>query len=269
MPRFHAPGAPCGSGRPGFGATIAKRTVPAVVALTALAGAAQAANFTIDWLNMSPVTFGGAVPNNTSYFLPGVGNVLITHTAPSFITPTRSTNATLQNGSINFGPDTYSWTAHEAIGGTNLNPSGGTGDTWRITYTFPGTIPANRLYLGVAGLGRTDNSGGLASTATVNQNGTFIGDWISGNNWGPTQFIGGAGTFSMRNSLSAPGGLDPWWNSELGVVRIDDAVSSLTVNLLHLPGDGFILNIGHAVPAPGALALMGLGAAAGLRRRRR
>lgn len=238
-------------------------------AALALAGSASAANFNINWLDMSPVPFGNSVPNNSVYFLPGVGNVTITYSMPAFIGNIRSTNGSLQNGSVTFGPDTYSWTAHEAFGGTNLNPNGGVGDLWRITYTFPGTVPANQIYFGIAGLGRTDNAGGIESTATINQNGTFLGDWISGNNWGPTDFIPGAGTFTMRNSLSAPGGLNPWWNTELGVVQINDAISSLTVNLWHLPGDGFVLNIGHAVPAPGAAALLGLGALAGLRRRRR
>lgn len=249
-----------------------RAAVLGIAAGAAVASSAAAANFPITWLDMSPVPLGNNVPNNSNYFLPGVGNVNITYSIPTFFLHSRNTNAVFQNGSVVNGPDTFSWGAHEYFGATNLN-DGSTGlplfgDAWSITYTFPGTVPANQIYLGVAGLGRTLNSGGLESTATVQQNGTFLGDWISGNNWGATDFIPGAGTFTMRNSQTGFGGADPWWNTELGVVQINDAVSSLTVDFWQLPGDGLILNIGFAVPAPGAAALLGLGGLVAMRRRR-
>jgi MYXO-CTERM domain-containing protein len=251
----------------------ARAAALAIAAGAAVAPHAAAATFNITWLDMSPVPMGGGVPNNSNYFLPGVGNVNITYNIPPFFfAHSRGTNASFQNGSVVSGPDTFQWGAHEHFGATNLNnPNTGlpqTGDAWSITYTFPATIPANRIYLGVAGLGRTLNSGGLESTATVQQNGTFLGDWISGNNWGATDFIPGVGMFTMRNSQAGLGGADPWWNTELGVVQINDAISSLTVDFWQLPGDGLILNIGYAVPAPGAAALLGLGGLVALRRRR-
>ena len=71
----------------------------------------------------------------------------------------------------------------------------------------------------------------------------------------------------MQNSLTGPGGVDPHWNTELGVVRINDAVSSITVDFSQISGDGAGVNIGYAVPAPGSITL--LAAAAGLVTRRR
>lgn len=254
-------------------ARIILACVAAGVGAAAITAPASAAVVPITWLDMSPVPLGGGVPNNSNYFLPGVGSVNITYNINSFIfNHERNALFEFQNGSVPYGPDTYSWGAHEHFG--TLNTNQGTpgvpniGDAWSITYTFPGTVPAGQIYLGVAGLGRTLNEGGVESTATVNQNGTFLGDWISGFNYGATDFIPGAGTFTMRNSQTGAGGANPWWNTELGVVRIDDALNSLTVDFWQLPGDGLLLNIGFAVPAPGSVAaVLGFGVCAGLRRR--
>ena len=94
---------------------------------------------------------------------------------------------------------------------------------------------------------KTHASGG-ASVYTVNQNGTFLGDWTDGGPWGPTQFTGGAGTFSVQNSVNGASGSNPWWNTPLGVVRIDDAVSSLTVNCSQIRGDGISAPLGARRP---------------------
>lgn len=53
--------------------------------------------------------------------------------------------------------------------------------------------------------------------------------------------------------VTGAGGVDPHWNTPLGVVRIDDPVSSLTVIFNQLRGDGVGVNIGgfdsHATSA--------------------
>ncbi|HTR97707.1 MAG TPA: hypothetical protein VMH61_07365, partial [Candidatus Acidoferrales bacterium] len=103
------------------------------------------------------------------------------------------------------------------------------------------------VFVGAGGLGATTSFGGGASTTTVNQNGTFLGDFDSGEGFGASQFTPGAGTFTLMNSTTGPGGIDPWWNTQLAVVRIDDPVASITVVQSELRGDGIGVNVGFAV----------------------
>lgn len=229
-------------------------------ALAAVASTALASNYTIDWLDMSPTLFGNSVPNNSVFFLPNVGNVTVTYSIPPAFTDGRFQNPLLLNGTVSNGGNNYSWTNHELFATTlQTGPDPLVPVPWRITYTFPGTMPAGKIYVGVSGLGQTTSFGGGKSTATVNQNGTFLGDWTGGGNYGPTLFNGGVGTFEMENSLTGAGGQDPWWNTPLGVVRIDDPINSLTVDFSQIRGDGVGVNIG-SVPEPASLALIGLGA---------
>ena len=240
----------------------------AISALLVCSSGAAATNYTIDWLDMGPTLFGNTVPNNSNYFLAGVGNVNVTYSIPGGYSQARLINTSLQNGSVTSGPDTYSWANHEFFGATNL---GTAASSWDVTYTFSNTVNAGDLYVGVFGLGATTQSpsGAGATVATVLQNGTFIGDYAGSpvNNWGATQFAGGAGIFTMQNSVAAPGGIDPHWNSQLGIVRIDDALNSITIRMSQLPGDGVGVNIG-VVPTPGTAVLAALGGLTATRRRR-
>lgn len=239
-----------------------------LMSLAGLASPAMAVNYSLNWLDHSPVPMGTQVPNNSNYFLPGVGNVNITYTIPTTISHARGQNNTFFPGSVTSGPDTYSWGTHEYFGATSFAPTPPLATSWDITYTFPGVQAPGTIVLGVLGLGRTTSFGGGATTATVQQNGMFLGDFNSINNFGATQFTPGAGTFSMMNSVSGAGGADPWWNTELGLVKIMDPISSLTVRVSHLSGDGIGLNIASCVPTPGAAALAGLAGLTAIRRRR-
>lgn len=231
--------------------------IAAVLVAAAMAGTAGAAAVNITWLNMSPVPLNTTVPNSSVYNVPGMGNVTITYAMPAVYSNSRTQNVCLQNGALVVGPDTWSWTAHELFAAIfTVGPDPLVPVAYTITYTLPGIFPPGSVYLGFAGLGSTTSFGGGTSTATVNQNGTFLGDWTGGcGPWGPTQFTGGAGTFQLQNSLTGLGGLDPWWNTPLGVVRIDDVVSSVTATMSQLRGDGVGLNIGfdvqHPTPARG------------------
>ena len=244
---------------PGLLRTVALATAVAAALGTATTASAQA----LTWLDMAPTAIGSSVPNNSSIFLPNVGLVNITYTFTGNFLDLRGINPLFQNGTAS----STSWGAHETFGAVNLGSGTILPSNWRITYTFPSLQPAGSIFLGVSGLGRTNDNGGQQSVASVNQNGTFMGDWTGTGNYGATTFIPTVGNFTMNNSVTGPGGSDPWWNTALGVVRIDDAISTLTVNLSQLPGDGVGLNIA-SIPTPGAAGLLALGALASTRRRR-
>lgn len=240
-------------------------TRAAVATLTLAAASSAGLGATIDWLTMSPPAYGSAIANNSVYNLAGVGPVTVTYSIPASFTQARQQNPLLTVG--NTGG--YSWTDYELFAVTNPVPSDPIVPVpWRVTFSFTNTVAAGRIFVGVAGLGQTTSYGGGATTATVNQNGLFIGDWSGGGNYGPTLFTPGAGTFAMQNSLTGAGGADPWWNSQLGVVQILDPVSSITVDFAHIAGDGAGVNIGY-VPAPGSVSLVAGAGLLALRRRRR
>lgn len=240
----------------------------------AAANHAVAANYSVNWLQMSPPAFGSPVPNGSVYNLAGIGNVTITYTTPSGVADSRlDQTADLGNGSVTYGADNYAWTPYESFARVVTAPVPPLNVAWDITYTFQSTVAAQDLVLGVSGLGRRDdiNGGtpGAVSTATVNQNGTYLGEYFGGGPWGSNLFTPGAGVFTLENSVTGVGGANPHWNTALAVVRIDDALNSLTVHFIQTSGDGVGLNIGVIVPSPGAAALMGMGAFTTLGRRRR
>lgn len=238
------------------------------------AAMASAAAYNVNWMQMAPTPFGSAPPFAGNYSLPGVGAVQMNYSADPDYVEARLSVPQLASGSVSNGGDTYSWTSQETLARTNWGFSGVINSSWSVTYTFSGTIPAGQLVLGIQGLGRRDPNPGetiadATSLATVLQNATYFGDYTGAMNVGPTLYTPGAGIFTMENSLSGPGGADPWWNTGLAVVRIDDAVNSLTVHFDHTSGDGIGVNLGVIVPEPASAALLGLGCLAFLHRRHR
>ncbi|MBL0922588.1 MAG: hypothetical protein IBJ10_10745 [Phycisphaerales bacterium] len=239
--------------------------------LVASAGAARTASgaaFALNWMSLAPTPYGSSVPNNSVFFLPGAGTVTLSYSFSGFFQDGRLHNAFLDNGTITNGADTYSWGHSEFFDALHLGPVPSGPAPWSITFTFSNTQGAGDIYLGVAGLGQTTDNGGGATTATVFQSGMFMGEWSGGANYGANQFSGGSGSFQLQNSATGIGGSNPWWNSQLAVVRIDDVISSLTVHFSQLNGDGVIVNIA-AVPTPGSAALLGGAALLGVKRRRR
>lgn len=244
----------------------------ATLILAVTATTASASSYTVDWMPLAPTPFGSAPPFVGNYNLPGVGTVQMSYTAHADFAESRLQIPQLASGSVFAGGDTYSWTNQETLARTNWGFSGVLNSSWQVTYTFPNAIPAGQIILGVQGLGRRDalpgtNPADYISVATVLQNGTHLGDFTGALNVGPTLFTSGAGTFNMMNTLTGPGGQDPWWNTGLALVRIDDPISSLTVHFDQTSGDGVGVNIGF-IPEPTTMGLLAMGSLLILRRRR-
>jgi hypothetical protein len=225
----------------------ARIAILVLAGILAAGGPAGAANITITWLDMGPILAGNPVPSGSVFNVPGIGNVTLTHNIPAHWSGTRNFSAPDVAGNVVSGLDTYSWSNYEYFG-TIFTPGELGPEFATITYTFPSTLAAGSVFVGSIGLGATTSFGGGASTYSSNQSATFIGDHVPGPGYGPTQFSGGIGTFTVQNSLTGPGGQDPWWNTYLGITRIDDPVSSITIVHGLLRGDGVGVNIGFNVP---------------------
>lgn len=216
----------------------------AVLATVATPFPATAATYTIDWLTQAPPAVGASIPNGSVYFVAGIGNVTVTHTIGALVNDSRSVSPSFVVGSVTPG-DTYQWSDFEYFGTIlTAGPDPIVPVLSKVTYTFPSTLPAGTVYVGTIGLGATTSFGGGTSTMTVNQNGTFLGDFAGSGGFGPSQFTPGAGTFQVQNSVTGPGGQDPHWNTQLAVVRIEDSVSSITIEHRGLRGDGIGANVG-------------------------
>lgn len=232
---------------------ISTRLIALAICLVLTSGVASAAIFNINWLQMPPTPFNSSVPNASVFLAPGIGNVTVTYSMGALVSDSRAQSPTFTVGAVNYGGNTYQWGNYEYFGTIlTAGPDPIVPVVSTVTYTFPALLSPGTVYVGALGLGATTSFGGGASTMTVNQNGTFLGDF-NGGAFGPTLYTGGVGTFSMQNSLTAPGGQDPHWNTQLGVVRIDDAVSSITIIHSGLRGDGIGAQVGfvpdYATPA--------------------
>jgi hypothetical protein len=236
----------------------------ALITAFSSAGASQAA--VLQWLEMSSYAPGvlNAPVSGSTFTMPGIGNVTLTWSVPSTINLLRLSPSLYPSGSA----AGHSWTNLEQFNG-HRPTSSPTNDVWTFTYTFDTPVPAGALYFGTLGLGRLDTPGAI-TTVTGDHNATFLGDYDSPSNFGATDFTGGAGSFTVRNSLSGPGGgTAPNWNSELGLMQITDGgFTTLNLTISGIPGDGYAWNIAAAVPEPSS-AVLGIGAVGLLMRRRR
>ena len=215
----------------------------AIIALVVGTGVASAVTYQIDWLDMSPTAVNSTVPNGSIFNVAGIGNVTINYTVPASWTHVRGQLPIYATGSVVYGPHTFNWNNFEyfstIFADGELGPENAT-----ITYTFPSVLPSGTVYVGTVGLGATTSFGGGYSSTTVPQTGTFLGEFIGDPTAGASLFTGGPGSFTVQNSVTGAGGINPWWNTNLAVVVIDDPVSSLTINQSMIRGDGIGVTIG-------------------------
>ena len=228
----------------------------------------SSARANITWLNMAPTpvtptttppTPPVPIPNNSVFLnLPTLGAVTMTYTMPAGLSSGRGSEPGWVSGNV----ASESWTNHEFL--TTIRYSADLppppNDQWQVTYTFANPVPAYKLAVGVCGLGRTTSYGVRISTATANRNGVFLGDWAGIPGFGATQVLPFAGGFTLQNSVTGAGGANPWWNTNLAVMQITDAnITSLTIALSQIPGDGIGVTIGEfyegCVPPPANMVL--------------
>jgi hypothetical protein len=264
-------------------------TIGAALGLSMLFAAdiAKATNYNIDWLSYAPVAVGAAPAPVGTYAssVPGVGPVTVSFSAVTGFTDARVMNPTVQNGSVTVGGDTFAWGPQEVLGRTytTQGPNDPINKSWKLLYTLSNPLPAGvDVVLGVYGLGkRSPNPGeaptGLATLAHVySPVGTYqqLGDYVTSNNWGATQISTLPGSFTLENSVTALGGLDPNWNSQVALTHFTSAWvgNQLQLSFDQTLGDGIGVNIGftQAVPEPesATLFLAGMVAMAGVLRRR-
>lgn len=258
------------------------------------ASSAIAANYQIEWLQMTPTPLGSTLPPGGGTFsagVAGIGPVSVMYTQGSGLSTVRLAHPLLQNGSL-LAPnqDSYSWGAQELLARTYHTQAppfvAGTGQNqnWGVSYAFNQPLVAGtQLVVGVMGLGRrlpndaSETVFETTTTATIMgilgpyQN---LGDFGSSNNWGQTVVTPGPNSLTLVNSQVGHGGIDPWWNTGLNLTVISPTqpMHALSVMFDQTLGDGVGVNIGfiNAVPEPGQWALMVTGLAAlgwlGLRR---
>lgn len=103
--------------------------------------------------------------------------------------------------------------------------------------------------------------------------GTFLGDFDLPTVTAPTDFVDGGGSFTLRNSVTES--TTGFFNTDFGVVRIDDSVSQLVLSIYHVSEDGVAITVGltsaaSEVPeASTVVAGVGLAGVLGLALRRR
>jgi hypothetical protein len=236
---------------------------------TLLSQKIEAANYAIDWLDMPAVVANGATINSGAIFnMPGYGNVQVSYTSTAPIIWKTTVNSSAQNGNVPFGGDNYSWTAQSYMSGVNGN-SGSSTTSYTITFNLlDGPIVNSQLVLGVVGLGSGPGGGATDTSVTVGTNGIYYGDFDLGPASAPTQFVGGSGTFTMKNSIAAP--IAGYFNTDFGLVKLSSNPSSIVLNVTQIKEDGIGFSLGRysAVPEPGT-AILALLAPLGLLRRKR
>jgi hypothetical protein len=239
-----------------------RRLVLAAVALASWSfgsSAVSASSYAVDWLDMSSLPVAGVVNDGTIYPLPGYGNVRVSYTSGLFpVGPNPNWTRVAQGaGSVNHLGDNYAWTGADfavAVNGFSGSPV----KAYTFTFEFlSGPTVAGEILLGVFGLGRNDSEAGSSITTVIGAyNTTFLGDHDLGANFGPTQYSNPvAGVFQLQNSVPQPGA--GFFNTDFGVVRMDESLTTLTFRVNHIDEDGIGFTVGRAiVPEPAALGVL-------------
>lgn len=213
----------------------------------------------ITWMDLGAYEIGGTITSGSSVDVPGYGSVQISYSPmvpPGSFgdTYTRVHQAAAQNGNVTNAGTKYSWGNVDQLAILHHDGTCGQTATYSVTFTFPPGIPAGQIAIGVGGLGRLDQTcsprkttvsvTGLSSSSTP----TFLGDWALGAGFAPTAPSVTGPTLTLSNSVPEPGA--GYFNTNFAVVQVNDAVSSITLNVSQIADDGIAVTIGRIAPCP-------------------
>jgi hypothetical protein len=177
----------------------------------------------------------------TTFYLPDYGNVQVTEsTAPATYFD--------QTGAYNQGAGNYTWgTDTQRLNVLNTQQNN---INYKVTFSFLNGAPdLSKLVVVPVGLAH-------GTTATIDQQGSLVGEYSFGGITSTTLYNSGTMTFSSM------GDHDPF-NTGWALFQLDQAdgsISSISLTFNQIPGDGVGFTLGYQTPEPGTLALLGSGA---------
>lgn len=196
----------------------------------------------VDLVQYLQVPASGNFTSPSIFNLPGYGNVAVTEsTEPAtFFDQTGAYNQSA--GNYNWGTDTQRFNV--------LNTSQSNWD-YKVTFSFLNGAPdLSRLLVAPIGLA-------YGTTATIDQQGSLVGEYSFGGTTSTTLYNPGTMTFSSANDH------DPK-NTGWALFQLDQSdgpISSVSLAFDQVPGDGVGFTLGYTspVPEPGSLLLLGSG----------